>query len=272
MRFIGLKKILVVVIACLSFSSLFSAELEFSGMFLEQNMYIKNPTMKSGFCIKGISVNGISANTNINTGLVVVRFSELGLKSGDKFTMVINHDEAELPIILNKNAFTAKSTFTLVSAKMETEGKDSKLYLTIKDESSPMPFYIDHFRANKWVRLGAIIGKGGMDEKTYELPISNLSGENQLKIYQINDDETIRSFDFTMETSDEEKIELEKIVQKKSVKEIRFTSSTEYMIVDKEYGNIKQRGINKDVDISKLPKAKYFVSYDDKFKKFKKKK
>ena len=252
MRLIGIKKILTIVIACLSFSSLFSAEVEFSGIFLEQNMYIKNPTMKSGFCIKGISVNGMSANTNINTGLVVVRFSELGLKSGDKFTMVINHDEAELPIILNKNAFASKSTFTLVSTNMETKGNDSKLYLTIKDESSPMPFYIDHFLSNKWVRLGAIIGKGGMEEKTYELPISNLSGENQLKIYQINDDETIRSFDFTLE--------------------IRFTGSTEYMIVDKEYGNIKQRGINKDVDISKLPKAKYFVSYDDKFKKFKKKK
>ena len=271
MRFNGIRLFFVIVIACISFNSVFSADIVFDGMFFEQNMYIKNPSMESGFCIKSISVNGKSVNTNLNTGLVVVKFSELGLKSGDLFNMVINHDEASKPVIINKNAFASKSTFTLVSAKIEIDGNDSKLCFTVKDESSPMPFYIDHFRANKWVRIGAVIGKGGKDEKTYELPVAGLPGENQFMIYQRNDDDTQRSFDVTVESPKNEVVELEKIIQKKAVKEIRFTGSTEYIIVDKAYGNTKMRGVDKKADISTLPKAKYFVSYEEKFKKFKKK-
>ena len=272
MLFNRIKRIFAVVIACLSINSVFSAEMEFGGMFFEQNMYIKNPSMESGFCIKSISVNGKSANANLNTGLVVVRFSELGLKSGDLFNMVINYDENAKPVIINKGAFVTKSTFVLVSAKIEQEGNDSKLYFTIKDESSAMPFYIDHFRANKWVRIGAVIGKGGMEEKTYSLPIAGLPGENKIKIYQRNEDDTQWSFDVTVESPKKEVVELEKIVQKKNVKEIRFTGVTEYIIVDKAYGNIKLRGIGNKADISSLPKGKYFVTYEEKFKKFKRKK
>lgn len=271
MRFNGIRLFFAIVIACISFNSVFSADIVFDGMFFEQNMYIKNPSMESGFCIKSISVNGKSVNTNLNTGLVVVKFSELGLKSGDLFNMVINYDEASKPVIINKNAFASKSTFTLVSAKIEIDGNDSKLCFTVKDESSPMPFYIDHFRANKWVRIGAVIGKGGKDEKTYELPVAGLPGENQFMIYQRNDDDTQRSFDVTVESPKNEVVELEKIIQKKAVKEIRFTGATEYIIVDKAYGNTKMRGVDKKADISTLPKAKYFVSYEEKFKKFKKK-
>lgn len=272
MLFNGIKRIFTVVIACLSISSVFSAEMEFGGMFFEQNMYIKNPSMESGFCIKSILVNGKSVNANLNTGLVVVKFSELGLKSGDLFKMLINYDENAVPVIINKGAFVTKSTFVLVSAKIEQQGNDSKLYFTIKDESSAMPFYIDHFRANKWVRVGAVIGKGGMEEKTYELPIAGIPGENKFKIYQRNDDDSQRSFDVTVESPKKELVELEKIVQNKKAKEIRFTGQTEYIIVDKAYGNTKMRGVGKTVDISSLPKGKYFVSYEEKFKKFKRKK
>ena len=45
MLFNGIKRIFAVVIACLSINSVFSAEMEFGGMFFEQNMYIKNPSM-----------------------------------------------------------------------------------------------------------------------------------------------------------------------------------------------------------------------------------
>ena len=135
-----------------------------------------------------------------------------------------------------------------------------------------MPFYIDHFRANKWVRIGAVIGKGGAEEKTYTLPIASLPGENKIKIYQINEDDTQRSQEVAVESPKKEVVELEKIVQKKKVKEIRFTGSTEYIIIDKAYGNTKMRGIGRNVDISPLQKAKYFVCYENKYKKFKKKK
>lgn len=272
MYFNGIKKIFAVVIACLSFINVFSAEMEFSGMFFEQNMYIKNPSMESGFGINGISVNGQTVNAKLNTGLVVVKLSECGLKSGDMFTMKISHDENAAPVIINKGAFVTKSTFVLVSAKIEMDGNNGKLYFTIKDESSAMPFYVDHLRANKWVRIGAVIGKGGKEEKTYELPIASFPGENKIKIYQRNEDDTQREFETTVESPKKEIVELEKIVQKKTVKEIRFTGTTEYIIVDKAYGNAKMRGIDKKVDIAPLPKGKYFVSYEEKFKKFKRKK
>ena len=272
MYFNGIKKIFAVLIACISFVNVFSAEMEFSGMFFEQNMYIKNPSMESDFSIKRISVNGQTVNSKLNTGLVVVKFSECGLKSGDMFNMTISYDDNAAPLIINKGAFVTKSTFVLVSAKIEIDGNEGKLYFTIKDESSALPFYVDHLRANKWVRIGAVIGKGGKEEKTYELPIASFPGENKVKIYQRNDDDTQREFETTVESPKKEIVELEKIVQKKNVKEIRFTGTTEYIIVDKAYGNARMRGIDKKVDIAPLTKGKYFVSYEEKFKKFKRKK
>ncbi|MBR5982404.1 MAG: hypothetical protein IK025_01610 [Bacteroidales bacterium] len=268
----GFRRLMVFIIVCVSASNLFSAELEFSGIFYEQNAYIKNPAMQSGFSIKGITLNGKAVDANLNTGLVVIDFSKNGLKSGDTFTAIIRYDEPELPIIINRKAFASASTFELVSAKIEMENGSTNLYLTIKDETSPMPFYIDHLRANKWVRIGAIIGKGGKDEKQYVLPMTSLPGENKLKIYQINNDETQRCREFTAESPQKNAVELKKIVQNKKMKEIIFTGTTEYIIVDKEYGNTKMRGTGSNVDISPLPKKKkYFVTYEEKFKKFKRK-
>lgn len=267
-----IRRFFALIIVCVSASNLFSAELEFSGIFYEQNAYIKNPVMQSGYSIKGITINGKAATADLNTGLVVIDFQKNGLKSGDQFTIIIRHDDTELPIIINRKAFASASTFELVSAKIEAENGSTNLYLTIKDETSPMPFYIDHLRANKWVRIGAIIGKGGKDEKQYMLPMTSLPGENKLKIYQINEDETQRCREVTVEAPQKNAVELKKIVQNKKAKEIIFTGTTEYIIVDKEYGNTKLRGTSSTIDISPLPKKKkYFVSYEEKFKKFKRK-
>ena len=267
-----IKRFFALLIVCVSTCNMFSAELEFSGIFYEQNVYIKNPATESGFSIKGITINGKTTDANLNTGLVVIDFQKNGLKSGDQFTMIIRHDDTELPIIINRKAFASASTFELVSAKIEMENGNTNLYLTIKDETSPMPFYIDHLRANKWVRIGAVIGKGGKEEKKYMLPMTSLPGENKLKIYQINEDETQRCREVTIDAPQKSAIELEKIVQNKKAKEIIFTGTTEYIIVDKEYGNTKLRGTSNKVDISPLPKKKkYFVSYEEKFKKFKRK-
>lgn len=268
----GFKRFLVFIIACVSAGSLFSAELEFSGIYYEQNAYIKNPSMESGFSVQGITINGRSANADINTGLIVVDFTKNGLKSGDQFTLLIKYTDSDVPVIINRNAFASASTFELVSAKIELEDGTTKLHLTIKDEISPMPFYVDQYRANKWVRIGAIIGKGGQEEKEYTLPFSCMPGENKLKIYQINSDETQRFRDITLESPNKEVIELKKIVQNKKAKEIIFTGSTEYIIVDNTHGNTKMRGNASNVDIAPLKKGKYFVSYEGKYKKFKRKK
>ena len=99
-----------------------------------------------------------------------------------------------------------------------------------------------------------------------------MTGENKLKIYQINSDETQRFRDITLESPNKEVIELKKIVQNKKAKEIIFTGSTEYIIVDNTHGNTKMRGNASNVDIAPLKKGKYFVSYEGKYKKFKRKK
>ena len=105
------------------------------------------------------------------------------------------------------------------------------------------------------------------------LPMTSLPGENKFKIYQINNDDTQRCREISVESPKKEVVELKKIVQNKKVKEIRFTGTTEYIIVDKEFGNTKLRGTSNTVDISSLPrKKKYFISYEENFKTFKRKK
>ena len=96
-------KFFVFVIFCLSVGNAFSASMEFGGVYYEQNAYIKNPSLSSGFCIKGITLNGKKIDTNLNTGLVVVNFSANGLRSGDAFNVLIDYDESDVPVITQKH-------------------------------------------------------------------------------------------------------------------------------------------------------------------------
>jgi len=264
-----LKSLLTLVVIGVSAISLFSAEVEFSGTFFEQNAYIKNPTSGSAFCISEVLINGSKAKAELNTGVVVVDFAANGLKFCDKFNMVVKYTGENKPELINPKSFVSSSTFDLVSAKIEPSGNAFNLVFTIKGESAPLPFYVEHYRGNEWVSCGVFPGKGGSAEKTYTMPFAGLAGENRIRVYQVDDD--------GMKAREKETIVMspksDAVVVKKiaSGKEIVFSGVTEYKVVEASTGNIKLHGMSDQVNISTLPKGKYFIVYEDVYKKFKQK-
>lgn len=246
--------------------NLFSAEVEFSGTFYEQNAYIKNPTLGSGFCINEVLINGTKAKADLNTGVVVVDFVANGLKFCDKFDLIVKYAGDDKPELINPKAFVSSSTFELVSAKIEPSAEAYDLVLTIKGEAAPLPFYIEHYRGDKWVNSGVFQGKGGSAEKTYTIPFPGLVGENRIRVYQVdNDGMKEREKEVTVMSPKTSAVVVKKII---SGKEIIFSGVTEYKVVD-ELGNTKLHGMSNVVNISSLDKGKYFLVYEDVFKKFK---
>ena len=261
-----LKSFLSFIIVGVSVVSMYAAEVEFSGTFYEQNAYIKNPTLNSGFCISEVLVNGNKAKAELNTGVVVVDFAANGLKFCDKFNLTVKYAGDNKPELINPKAFISSSTFDLVSAKIEPSGDAYELVLSIKGEAAPLPFYIEHYRGDKWLASGVFQGKGGSAEKTYTIPFPGLVGENRIRVYQVDSDGMKeREKEVTVMSPKTSAVVVKKIA---SGKEIVFSGVTEYKVVD-DLGNTKLHGMSDVVNISSLPKGKYFIVYEDVYKKFK---
>lgn len=264
----------MLVIACFTANNAYSTDLTFDGVFYEQDAYIKNPNCGQGnnFCVKEILVNGNKVNADLNTGLITVEMSKLGLKMGDSFKMVIRHTDECEPEIINPKSFKTTSTFELVNAEIIVTDESSELRFTTKEETSPQPFYVEHFRNNQWMKVGVVMGEGGKTEKTYSMPFSSLVGENKIRIYQKNENGIKeREKETTVKSPKLVDVKIEKIVLK-GQKEIRFTGVTEYFVVGLKTGVTNLTGVAKKVDISSLQKGKYLVAYDNFSKKFKIKK
>ncbi len=260
------KRFMTLVFVSVFALNLFSAEVEFGGTFYEQNAYIKNPTLGSGFCINEVLINGNKANVEVNTGVVVVDFAANGLKFCDKFNMLVRYSGDSKPELINPKAFVASSTFDLVSAKIEPAGNAFNLVLSIKSEAAPLPFYVELYKSDKWVVCGVFQGKGGSAEKTYSIPFSGLVGENKIRVYQVDSDGMKeREKEVAVMSPKTSAVVVKKIV---SGKEILFSGVTEYKVVDAS-GNTKLHGMSDVVDISSLTKGMYFLVYEDVYKKFK---
>jgi len=261
-----LKSLLSLIIVSVSVINLYAAEVEFSGTFYEQNAYIKNPTLGSGFCISEVLVNGNKAKAELNTGVVVVDFAANGLKFCDKFDLVVKYNGDSKPELINPKAFVSSSTFDLVSAKIEPSGEAFDLVLAIKGEAAPLAFYVELYKGDKWVVSGVFQGKGGSAEKTYTIPFPGLVGENRIRVYQVDSDGMKeREKEVTVMSPKSSAVVVKKI---SSGKEIIFSGVTEYKIVDAD-GNTKLHGMSDMINISSLPKGKYFLVYEDVYKKFK---
>ena len=70
-----LKSFLSLIIVSVFVVNLYSAEVEFSGTFYDQNAFVKNPVSGSSFCISEILLNGKKVKAELNTGVVVVDFA-----------------------------------------------------------------------------------------------------------------------------------------------------------------------------------------------------
>lgn len=261
-----MKKIFLSIVAVLfMISSSFAGDIVLNGIFQGKNLYIMNPFASSGvgFCVFEVNVNGKVTTDEINSSAFEVDLSQFQFKLGDKVKIIIKHKDNCQPKVLNPEVLKPKSTYKISSISV---GADNYLKWSTTNEAGSLPFIVEQYRWNKWIKVGTIEGKGTPNSNSYKIKVSPHNGNNKFRVKQI---------DYSKKPHYSEEVLFRSRTAPVTYKvdkgaKIIFSAETMYEIYD-YYGNIVKKGVSSTVDISALKKGSYFLQYDKEITEFKKK-
>jgi len=257
----------VLILSLLSSFS-FGASLSIEGTYQGKNLYVQNPMDDDGFgyCATKVTVNGDILPGGTNMGAFEIDFANFNIAIGEPVFIVIEHNDGCKPKILNPEVLLPRSTFVVTSISVTPAGK---LTWQTTSEQGKLPYIIEQYRWNKWVTVGEVQGKGTPGTNSYEFSVSPHSGENTVRVVQIDHSGQKR-------TSKEVKFQSTVAVVAKSpvkVKDvINFTANgqaveTRYEIYD-AYGNIVKKGVGSSVNCQNLLSGAYYINFDNVNEKF----
>lgn len=230
------------------------------GVYQGKDLYVKNPFGDDGvgFCVFEVYVNDELTRDEINSSAFAIDFSILGIEKGELVEIVLNHKDGCGPLILNPEAIKPHSTFEIKSIGV----KNNILTWTSEKESGSLPFEVEQFRWNKWVKAGEVIGIGTPLEHEYSFKLNPYSGENKVRVKQI---------DYTGKPRYSEAVIYDSGVStvtfspERPENAITFSRDTRFEVFDK-YGNLIRTGFGRSLDISDLTKGEeYYLNYDNTF-------
>ncbi|WP_430811542.1 MULTISPECIES: hypothetical protein [unclassified Carboxylicivirga] len=261
-----MKRISILFFAMLlALASATAGEIELRGTFQGENLYVKNPFAASGvgFCVYEVTVNGQTTTDEINSSAFEVDLNVFQFTVGQPLVVSIKHKEGCTPKVLNPEVLNARATFEIAALAVN---KDQIQWTTAK-ESGSLPFIVEQYRWNKWVKVGEVEGNGTNKANKYSLTIRKHSGENKFRIKQVDYRNKPRYSD-----------EIKSISTKADVNfspsrvddRITFSAPTLYEIYD-EYGGIVFKGYGEEVNVTGIEKGRYYINYDNKMDRFTKK-
>lgn len=245
-----------------------SAALSIEGTYQGKNLYVQNPMDDEGFgyCATKVTVNGDIMPGGTSVGAFEIDFSLFNIKIGEPVFIVIEHHDGCKPKILNPEVLLPRSTFNVIQM---TISKDGKLVWKTTDEQGKLPFVIEQYRWNKWVSVGEVQGKGGGTENGYEFQITPHSGENTVRVVQVDHSGTKRPSKEVKFTSSVPTVTKTPAKVKDEIKFIANGSpiETRYEIYD-AYGNIVKKGVGSSVNCTNLLRGVYYINFDNVNEKF----
>src|SRR3989344_3567804 len=263
-----LKKILLLSIFSAFTGIVSHAALSIEGSYQGKNLYVQNPEDGDGFgfCATKVTVNGDVMPGGCSSNAFEIDFSLFNIEIGEPVFIVIEHSDCCKPTILNPEVLLPKSTFNTESISISPSGA---LVWKTSNERGKLPFFVEQYRWNKWVQVGEVQGKGTTGTNSYEFQVAPHSGENTVRVVQVDHSGTKRSSKEVKFTSTVPAIE-KNPVKVKDV--INFTAGgkpieTKYEIYD-AYGNIVKKGVGTSVTCGNLLKGAYYINFDNKTEKF----
>lgn len=201
-----------------------------------------------------------------STSAFEIDFTLFNIAIGEPLFIVIEHDETCKPKILNPEVLLPRSTFKIEAIAVSNLGK---LIWTTSNEKGKLAFFIEQYRWDKWVQIGEVQGLGTPGENKYEFQVTPHSGENTVRVVQIDHTDEKRASEKVKFTSNVPTVQKNPVIVKKS---IEFTSNgkpieTKYEIFD-AYGNIVKKGTGTKVDCENLLKGAYYINFDNRTEKF----
>jgi len=252
-------KTLLALIVSLVFSVSAMAEVVVvSGIYQGKDLYIKNPVTTSGvgFCIFEVLVNGNVTSDEVNSPAFAIDLAVWKFKQGEPLEIVLRCKEACDVKIINPEAVYPTSTFEIMEIQVDQSGL---LAWRTKNESAVLPYIIEQFKWNRWIKVGETNGGGKKNENSYAFQTVLTSGTNTFRIYQLDHKGQRLSTEVSVESATPQV----SLKNAKILDSIEFSAETDYEVYS-EYGTLVKSGRGQKVDASKFYKGKYYVSYDNK--------
>jgi len=257
-----IKKIILFALASLFISNTFAGVLTLEGSYQGKNIYVTNPFVSTGvgFCAFEVSVNDKITTDEVNSSSFEVDLSALKLSIGERVVIKVKYKDDCKPKIVNPEDLKVRSTFEIVPTTLKFNPKEGTISWTTKGEVGKLPFIVEQYRWNKWVKVDEIEGKGRIEGAFYSVKYLPHSGENKVRVKQIDVagprySEAIK----VRSVAPEVKIKVDKVD-----KVLEFTDDTKYEIYD-NFGNIISKGYGNEVDVVNLKKGtEYQINYDNK--------
>ena len=243
--------------------SAYAEDLVVKGTYQGENIYVRNPFAASGvgFCAYEVTVNGTITTDEINSSAFEIDLTTYGFSIGDEVTVIIKYKDDCVPMVLNAYALQVKTPAKIESIAV----KDGTLKFTTSGETGSIPFVIEQYRWNKWIKVSEIRGKGKNQPNTYEVKVRPHTGANKFRVHETDGKKiSIYSKEAVMIVTQPA------VTYKVSKDAVTFSAETMYEIYD-QYGGIVFKGFNSSINISSLPKGKYYLNFDNQQTEFVKK-
>lgn len=244
------------------------ANLSIEGSYQGKNLYVQNPEDEAGFgyCATKVTVNGDIMPGGVSRTAFEIDFSLFNIKVGDPVFIVIEHNDGCVPKILNPEVLLPRSTFKVTEMKISD---DHILKWTTVEEQGKLPYIIEQYRWHKWINAGIVAGEGTAGPNDYKFEIIPHSGENKIRVVQIDHSGTKKKSDEIVFDSGLPEVSM---TPKKVKTEIKFTANgqpaeTRYEIYD-AYGNIVKKGYASSVNCENLRNGAYYINFDNTNEKF----
>ncbi len=246
-------------------TSAHAGEMVLKGTFQGENLYVRNPFAASGvgFCIYEVTVNGMTTTDEINSSAFEIDLSVYNFVFGDHVTVNILYKEECSPKVLNPEVLNPRIAAQIDAVTV----KDDQITFSTSGESGSLPFVIEQFRWNKWIKVAELDGNGKNKNNQYSAKIRLHSGINKFRVKQTDYRNkpllskeavvitTLPAVTFTPERVDDL---------------ITFSAPTMYEIYD-QFGGIVFKGFGDSVKVSGIEKGKYYLNYDNQLGRFTKK-
>lgn len=262
-----MKRFILFFVVCLSSVSSMAA-LSVEGTYQGKNLYVQNPMDDEGFgyCATKVTVNGDILPGGTSAGAFEIDFSLFNIEIGEPVFIVIEHNDGCKPKVLNPEVLLPRSTFKIKSITISNTGS---MKWTTSAEQGKLPFVIEQYRWNKWVAVGEVEGKGSGNDNNYQFNITPHSGENTVRVVQVDHSGTKRPSQEVKFSSSTPAVTKTPIKVKD---EIKFLANgapmeTRYEIYD-AYGNIVKKGVGSKVSCTNLLRGVYYINFDNVNEKF----
>ncbi len=261
-----MKKVyLTLLFATISAIHLYSAEITIKGIYQGENIFVNNPFAPTGvgFCVFEVDVNGMTTTDEIASSAFEINLGVYNFKLGDDITIDIKYKDGCKPMVLNPEVIYPKASFQLLTIDIV----NNKIVWTTSNELGKLPYVVEQYKWNKWIKVGIINGLGGKGTNSYSAPIRLNSGPNKFRIKQTDVQGNKK---MTKEIDQNNPIPAITFSPIKVEDEIKFSSETMFEIYD-EFGAIVFKGFSDKINCSNLKKGKYYLNYDSKMGEFTKK-